>query len=65
MKASIERFMKAGPIVSEVKREHRGQNWKGVKPCPVCGGNLHLTHASYNGHVWGQCETKGCLSWIE
>jgi hypothetical protein len=36
-----------------------------VIKCPSCGGKLHLSQAAYNGHVWGQCETKDCVSWME
>jgi hypothetical protein len=53
------------PLISEVKRNHKGKNWQGVVTCPVCKGRLRLSHAAYNGHVWGQCETEGCVSWME
>ena len=33
--------------------------------CPVCGGNLHLSQSSLNGHVHGRCETDGCIHWME
>lgn len=33
--------------------------------CPACGGKLHLSQLSYNGHVHGRCETPGCVSWME
>lgn len=36
-----------------------------VVECPVCKGRLHLYQSSYNGHVHGQCETQGCVSWME
>lgn len=36
-----------------------------VIECPACKGRLHLSQAAYNGHVHGQCETKGCVSWME
>lgn len=39
---------------------------QGVVPCEACGkGEIHLTMASYNGHVWGKCTTDGCVSWME
>jgi len=38
----------------------------GVIRCPVCGGKLHYGRAgSYNGHVHAECETAGCVSWLE
>lgn len=33
--------------------------------CPVCKGNLHLFQSSRNGHTSGNCETNGCVSWME
>ena len=36
-----------------------------VIECPVCKGRLQLSQAAYNGHVWGKCETKGCVQWME
>jgi hypothetical protein len=37
----------------------------GVVPCPACGKGLHFSVARSNGHVWGRCETEGCLAWME
>jgi len=36
-----------------------------VIECPACKGRLHLSQSAYNGHVWGNCETEGCMSWME
>lgn len=36
-----------------------------VVECPACKGRLHLSQAAYNGHVWGKCETAGCVEWME
>ena len=36
-----------------------------VVECPVCKGRLHLRQSAYNGHVRGNCETQGCVSWME
>lgn len=60
-----DRFLLTLPLIQEIKESHKGHDWKGSEPCPECGGTLHLSHAAYNGHVWGQCETEGCLSWME
>ena len=62
---AIERMEKVMPLVARVKEEHAGRSWKGVEVCPCCGGHLHLSHSGYNGHVWGKCETPGCLGWME
>lgn len=37
----------------------------GTVECPICKGKLHLSQSSCNGHVHGQCETEGCVSWRE
>lgn len=58
-------FMLVGTIVSAIKTEHKGANWSGTVECPACQGKLHVSHAAYNGHVHGQCETDNCLSWME
>lgn len=33
--------------------------------CPKCGNVLKYSVAAYNGHVWGECCTDGCISWIQ
>lgn len=65
MKDYMRRFSLMLPLIRRVKQEHKDTNWKGVEVCPACQGKLHMTHASCNGHVWGACETEGCLSWME
>ena len=60
-----KKFAMTLPLIRRIKQEHKGTDWKGVEVCPACQGKLHLTHAAYNGHVWGQCETADCLSWME
>lgn len=37
----------------------------GFVVCPKCDGRLHWSKAASNGHVWGKCETQGCLAWVE
>lgn len=37
----------------------------GTIPCPTCAGRLNWTRDPSNGHVRGQCETDGCLAWIQ
>lgn len=36
-----------------------------VIECPICQGRLHLYQSAYNGHCHGQCETEGCVKWME
>lgn len=61
----VKKFMAVGPLVRRIKEEHRGKSWGGVEECPVCKGRLHLSHAAYNGHIHGSCETPDCLRWME
>ena len=60
-----ERMRLVSPIIGQVKEDHKGESWGGTVECPCCQGQLHLSHAAVNGHVWGQCETEGCLNWME
>lgn len=62
---AMQRHMKTLPLIAKVKKEQEGCDWQGIVACPVCNGKLHLSHAAYNSHVWGRCETKNCLSWME
>lgn len=61
----MEMHRKVGPVIVAIKREHKGKSWQGVVECPCCGGKLHVSHAAYNGHVHGRCETEDCISWME
>lgn len=61
----IEMYRKASPLVIAFKKEFKGHSGVVIKECPVCGGKLHMSITAYNGHVHGQCETRGCLSWME
>ena len=37
---------------------------RGIVICPKCNGELMYTVASINGHIWGKCKTKDCISWM-
>ena len=37
---------------------------KGVIECPACKGVLRYSVSGGNHHIWGKCETKGCLAWM-
>jgi hypothetical protein len=63
--AAMKRHMLVFPIIAEIKKAHKRKNWRGDVTCPVCNRKLHISHAASNGHVWGKCETDGCLSWME
>lgn len=47
------------------RQAHKGTSAQEIVKCPACGGNLNLSISSYNGHVHGNCETTGCVSWME
>ncbi|AWB26198.1 hypothetical protein DA075_35605 (plasmid) [Methylobacterium currus] len=36
---------------------------EGEISCPECSGRLRWSRAE-NGHVWGKCESGGCLMWM-
>lgn len=65
MTAAMNRMQLIVPLIKRIKKEHRGESWAGIEVCPACQGKLHLSIASINGHVWGQCETSGCVNWVE
>lgn len=62
--AAIQRMTLVGPVVSEWRKK-LPMGKQEVIQCPVCKGNLHLSQSSYNGHVFGKCETLGCVAWME
>ena len=62
-------FMKGlSAVMADVKAKALGpgSGGSGSVPCPDCGtGHILYSVASCNGHVWGQCTTKGCLTWMQ
>lgn len=64
-KQHMDRMALVFAAVAPIRKEQKGKNWHGVITCPACGGRLHLSHAAYNGHIHGRCETKDCVSWME
>ena len=65
IEALIERQKKTFPLCVKIRAEHEGEDWSGIVECPICQGKLHVRHHKLNGHIWGQCETEGCVSWME
>lgn len=51
--------------IADWRKQHKGKSHAEVVECPACKGRLHLSIAAYNGHVHGQCETGGCVAWME
>jgi hypothetical protein len=64
-KASQDRMMLVLKATKPVRKEQKGKNWRGTIECPICKGKLHLSHAAYNNHMHGRCETDGCVAWME
>jgi hypothetical protein len=51
---------------AKVKGLKRGNGGKDSIPCPVCKtGRLHYSVSGYNGNLWGQCDSKDCVSWMQ
>lgn len=63
--ASLIRLQRSIPLINRIKQEHKGEDWVGYEVCPVCECAIWMSHAAMNGHVWGKCETEGCLNWME
>lgn len=38
---------------------------RGEIECPECDGRLRYTVSGSNGHLWGSCQTEGCLAWLQ
>lgn len=37
----------------------------GTIECPTCKGRLAWIRDRHNGHLHGECETDGCLRWMQ
>lgn len=62
--AVMDRMKKVMPVVAEWRKKSPIGKQEVIE-CPACQGRLHLSQAACNGHVWGKCETEGCVSWME
>lgn len=65
---NIERSIKIMTLVMPAVDEWRKTppiGKAGVIKCPACGGDLHLSQSSYNGHVHARCSTVDCVAWME
>lgn len=61
---TVERYLAARKAITDKHGKKRGI--RGEMPCPCCeNGTLRYSIAGYNGHIWGQCSSPGCASWIE
>lgn len=48
-------------IVAEIRKSK--SNF-GEVICPKCNATFNFSVAKSNGHIWGKCSTKGCISFI-
>lgn len=55
----------AGPVLKAFALVAEEPGSAGTIECPACRGRLAWIRDSHNGHVHGQCETAGCLSWMQ
>jgi hypothetical protein len=62
---STRKLLTALEVISPWRKQNKGKGVSEIVPCPICAGHLHLTISKGNGHVWGRCETEGCVSWVE
>lgn len=60
------RFQSTSIAIALINEKHPGKvDAQGSIECPECKGKLNYTKNSYNGHVWGHCETEECLRWMQ
>lgn len=48
-----------------IKRIRATKQNQGTIECPICQKKLGFSVAKSNGHIWGRCETAGCLAWMQ
>jgi len=58
---SNDRIAHTGEAIKRIRETKLDQ---GSIECPKCQKRLGFSVAKTNGHVWGRCETKGCLAWM-
>ena len=64
-KEEMERINATFKAINTIRKGLKRGTEKGFMECPYCKGMLRFTVSSYNGHIWGKCETPDCLDWIE
>ncbi len=51
-------------LLKSIKGGHK-EGLVGTIDCPVCKKQIKYSISGYNGHIWGRCETKGCVNWMQ
>lgn len=41
------------------------ENYESTVKCPICRGQIKFRVSAYNGHVAAQCQTRGCVSFLQ
>lgn len=65
---SMQRHLRVYRAAHDDAKAKGLKRWKGGQSdmvCHVCSGILRYSVAGYNGHMHAQCETEGCVSWME
>ncbi len=65
MDAFMMRLALVTPKINRLKNENKGRHFSGQIECPACKGVMHVRIAGCNGHAKVNCETEGCVSFIE
>lgn len=67
VKASDASFARVATCLKAIREKHgKARGLGGEMPCPTkCGGTLRYSISGYNGHIHGQCSTRGCASWMQ
>lgn len=66
-RAADEVFQRINVCLKAIRKKHgKARGLVDSMPCPnECGGTLRYSISGYNGHVHGQCSTKGCAQWMQ
>lgn len=66
---AVQKTLFALRVAKEHAKVHgfkTGSGGRGSMACPTkCGGTLHYSVASVNGHMHGRCTTDDCVQWME
>ncbi len=61
---SVEEALLKDCAIGMIKKLDDGL-FRGAIKCPKCKESLNYRKSPVNGHIWGLCSTKDCLSWME
>lgn len=64
MAEEIAQRTRTGKLLEALTLIRGTKQSSGTIECPTCEKRLHFTVAKINDHIWGRCETEGCMSWM-